>query len=426
MNDQPDSLSLPSPQRQLLLFSILLFTAYALIAHKWGHIGDMDCWMRWSKYMHENGLVKVYESGCDYMPGFLYILWFNTKIQHTATNVQDNLYIFKFMVLLFDFAGAYLTLYYVRDGNRRLFAYLLLLLNPAFIYNTLVWGQVDAIFSAIGFAAMLAAIERRLFWSCFLLVVALNFKLQALVFIPVTGLILLPQFVSAFSVRTVLSVLSAFALAQLLMVFPFLVKGHVADVWKVVAGSVGHYPYISMAAMNAWFFFVPGDVEHHAHYRDTAMFLGLSLKHWGFLLFFSMLFAAVWPMLRVMWKALVQRQPASFPLEKVFLMSALTATAFFYGNTQMHERYFHPALLSLAAYTFLTGRFLPLVMGSVAYFLNLERILQSLALTNYGTLIFKPWFVSALYLVLIVYLYYRLYSDTVSGSREVSIAFRNT
>jgi len=77
----------------------------------------------------------------------------------------------------------------------------------------------------------------------------------------------------------------------------------------------------------------------------------------------------------------------------------------------MHERYFHPALISLAAYTFLTNNYFPFVLGSVAYFLNLEKIMCSLALTNYKTLIFHPVFIALLFLLLIVYLFYRLYAS---------------
>jgi Gpi18-like mannosyltransferase len=397
-------------QKQLIILTILLYVSYIVTMDKWGLIGDMEIWMNWSKYMHQNGLVKIYESGCDYLPGFLYILWLNTKIQHTATNVQDNLYLFKFLVLIFDFIGAYLAVYYVKDWNRKLFGYLFILLNIAYIYNTVVWGQVDAIFTCLGFASIITALNKKLIWSCILLVVALNFKLQALVFIPIVGLILLPQYLEKFSVVNTVKILIAICITQVLMLFPFLVKGHIADVWNVVSGSVGHYPYISVAAMNFWYLVIPGSIADHFNIPDSTLFIGIAYKNWGYILFFSFLLITVFPLLKSYYHQYLQEIPDSFPLEKIFLMSSLTAILFFYFNTEMHERYFHPALISLAAYTFLTSNYFPFVLGSLAYFLNLEKIRNSLALTDYNILIFHPVLIAVLFLILIVYLLYRLYS----------------
>jgi hypothetical protein len=70
---------------------------------------------------------------------------------------------------------------------------------------------------------------------------------------------------------------------------------------------------------------------------------------------------------------------------------------FAFFNTQMHERYWHAAILFLAAYGFLRHDYLPYVLASVAYFLNLEGILRFLQLKNYGVLVFQPWFVAALF-----------------------------
>jgi hypothetical protein len=134
------------------------------------------------------------------------------------------------------------------------------------------------------------------------------------------------------------------------------------------------------------------------------------------------LFLIVFPLLKKYFEHYVKGMRLDFPLEKVFLLSALTASVFFYFNTQMHERYFHPALVSLAAYTFLTSNYFPFVLGSIAYFLNMERILQSLALTNYRTLIFHPVFIAVLFACLIIYLFYRLYSSRQFSEHTIQLA----
>jgi len=88
------------------------------------------------------------------------------------------------------------------------------------------------------------------------------------------------------------------------------------------------------------------------------------------------------------------------------LSGAVVALAFFFFNTQMHERYSHPALLFTAAYCFLTLRYVPFVLLSVAYFLSLENILRYMDLPTYGTLIFDTRFIAGLYLATILLLFY--------------------
>ena len=407
----------------MIIFSVLLYVTYIVVMNKWGHQGDMEIWMRWSKYMHIYGLSHVYDvqNYCNYLPGFLYILWLNTKIQHTDTNVQDNLYIFKLFVLVFDFIGAYLAVYFVKDWNKKLFAYLFILVNTAFVFNTLTWAQVDAIFTCFGFAAVIAALNRKLVWSIVLLVIALNFKLQAIVFIPAVGLLLLPPFIEKFSIVHTLKIICSALVTQVIMIFPFLIKGHAGDVWKVVSGYVGQYPYVSASAFNFWFLTIPGDIEYHVRFLDTGTFIGLSYKNWGFLLFFLFMVLVLYPLIKHYFEKYFKRSVSEFPLEKIFLVTTLTAAGFFYFNTEMHERYFHPALISLAAYTFLSGNYFPFVLGSVAYFLNLERILWSLALTNYNIFIFQPVFVAVLFGILILYLLFRLYSPEQFNEQNLQL-----
>ncbi|HOU47477.1 MAG TPA: hypothetical protein PLL99_06700, partial [Chitinophagales bacterium] len=65
-----------------------------------------------------------------------------------------------------------------------------------------------------------------------------------------------------------------------------------------------------------------------------------------------------------------------------------------------------------AAYAFLSKRFLPLILGSIAYFLNMERICWYLNLHNdtyENGFLFKPRLIAGLYLILILLLYFLLY-----------------
>ena len=85
---------------------------------------------------------------------------------------------------------------------------------------------------------------------------------------------------------------------------------------------------------------------------------------------------------------------------------------FAFFNTQMHERYWHAAVLFLAAYGFLRRDYWPYVLVSVAYFLNLEGVLRFLQLKKYSVLIFDPRFVAGLFALAIVLGLIKLYRIT--------------
>ena len=90
----------------------------------------------------------------------------------------------------------------------------------------------------------------------------------------------------------------------------------------------------------------------------------------------------------------------------------------------MHERYFHPAMISLAAYAFYSGRFFPFILASIAYFINLERICWYLAMHNdvyMKSFFMDSRFVAALYLVLFFMMFYSLYSKMETSKNDIEL-----
>ena len=87
---------------------------------------------------------------------------------------------------------------------------------------------------------------------------------------------------------------------------------------------------------------------------------------------------------------------------------------FYFFNTEIHERYCHPAFIFITAFAFFTGEFFVYILFSIMYFLTLEYSMAQLRLQNYDTLIFNLKFLAAingviiLYLATKIYKYYRL------------------
>lgn len=391
-----------------------LYIAYVFTMHKWGHQGDMLFWLNWSKYIFEHGFTHVYDNKeCNYLPAYLYVLWGHVKLQGNTVDIGDNLYTIKFFTLIFDVAAAVLSVRFVKELKDKTYYFLLLMFNVAYIYNTVFWGQVDAIFTFWGFAALLLAIEQRVEWSILCLTIALNFKLQALVFIPVVGALLLPNFLTLKGMKKFLLAIIISFFIQIIILLPFILSGRLGQVWHVIIDSVGHYPFPTVGAFNLWTILLPNvSIEGMYKISDETKIGFLSYKQIGQFLFISTVLVSLYPLVNYLVKKYLKKNYSVFPIKNVFLIAALTSLNFYFFNTEMHERYSHPALVCLAAYAFLSKRFLPLILGSISYFLNMERICWYLNLHNdtyENGFLFKPRLIAGLYLILILLLYFLLY-----------------
>lgn len=417
---------LTETRKRWLLIICMFYVAFVFLMHKWGHQGDMEFWIDWSKYIFNYGFVHVYDNkNCNYLPLYLYVLRFHTVIQGNLQDIQDNMYTIKYYTIIFDIIGAYLAVWFVKDEFKKLFYFVLLMLNVAYFYNTALWAQVDAIFTCFGFCAIILALEKKTVLSALSLLIALNFKLQALVFIPIVGLILLPQLISKEGIKKiVIAALIGFVI-QLLILWPFISNDRMYQVMNVITGSVDKYPYPAVGAFNLWSLLLFNrTIEGMYDITDKVKFGFLTYKQIGSLLFFLGTIIAVFPLMQHLYKKYIKKEITSFPLSTIFLIAALIAFNFYFLNTQMHERYFHPAMISLAAYAFYSGRFFPFILGSVAYLINLERVCWYLAMHN-DTYMKSFWmdqrFVAFLYLILMLFMYYLLYAKKRNSENDIEL-----
>ncbi len=395
-------------------FYLLLFILYVFLMPRSGHEWDMHCWLEWTKNIYTNGLAGVYrnyEHTTDYLPLYHYFLFAFAKFQGSITNIEKNIHYLKLITLLFDFIGGFFFVRLIRehykDANKLLLYSLLLFLNIAYFYNTLIWGQVDGIMTTLIFISLFYAIKERILTSLIFIVLALNFKLQSIIFLPLILLILLPSIIGKFSLKNLFTWLLIPSLLQIIIVLPFVFAGNFDNVWKVAMNSIGKSPVISIYADNMWYWLIRGDLKT---IHDTGTYLVLSYKNWGLLLFFATSFIALLPLLINTYSIFVQKSKEKIASEKILLTAALLPLIFFFFNTEMHERYSHPAIILVATYSILTKRFVPYIFISVAYVLNLEAVLKYLALNTYSTLVFDPRFVAGLFLATILLLFHDLFT----------------
>ena len=210
-------------------------------------------------------------------------------------------------------------------------------LNPALIYVSVVFGQVDAIFSALLLFSLLSIIENRAFWGGFFLAASLLMKIMTLPFIPFFFLIY--PWKREYK-QTSLMVLG-FLAGGLLILSPFLCTGRILLVYqRCFETSVNWRTDLTIGALNLWAFHADplthdGRIWGWLYDSD-----GQCRYHW-FLSFFTYkklgtgLFGLAY---LLCFSDLKTRK------EKVdwLIPAAHIALAFFLFPTRMHERYLYP------------------------------------------------------------------------------------
>lgn len=395
--------------KKYLTLSAFLFVVLHILTIFKGFDGDMFFWYDWGKMIYKNGLGSVYRTSTDYLPLSHYFLAVYVFFQSTEHGVRDNIEFFKIVPLIVHFIGGYFVVKLIEKDRLEKYAIqksLFYLLNVSILYNALVWGQVDIIFSCLAFISFYCAIKENITVSLLLLVAAINCKLQAIVFLPPIFLMLLPFMIRDFSAKNFLKWLIFPLLFQVLILLPYWLDGSIGRVWSVVTESFGKYPVISLKAYNIWHLIFP---DLKLNESDNAIFAGLRYKTWGFILFCVTSFFALLPLLKTVYESFKTRVYKPVSLNKALLISGIVPLLFFYFNTEMHERYSHPCLIFILVYGIRTSRPILPFMATWCYFFNLEGALQEFQIDNYGTVIFHPVFISSLWLLTLIGLFLNLY-----------------
>jgi predicted membrane-bound dolichyl-phosphate-mannose-protein mannosyltransferase/Gpi18-like mannosyltransferase len=178
-----------------ILFGIAV-VKFALLPLFVGYSNDVSSYESWALQMAAAGPAGIYRAGyfLDYPPGYLYALWLAGIVAKAAGAGGVGLrMIVEAPALMADFVLALLIFIFVRRTApaRRTAAYvamLLVALNPALGFDTIVWGQSDSVLAALIMLSAALALdgEFELAWGIGVLSVLV--KPQGLMYVPVLGL----------------------------------------------------------------------------------------------------------------------------------------------------------------------------------------------------------------------------------------------
>lgn len=384
----------PSIYKKVLGQLLLFFLLIALILPWPSHPYDMACWREWGKYVNEGGIGNIYKTWANYPPIMFYILYFFDWLNGFDPGKIDlNMNYIKLFPLFFDLVPVLILVLIRKAADLKKGTYFFLIFNIAYLYNSVVWGQVDSIHTTLVLCSVFLCYRYPAMAISFF-VLALNMKLQAIVFFPI---VLLCISTKIDSLKIFWRTIFAAIVTQTILLIPFFMAHTLEGLWKMIVNSNGYAPLASVNAFNLWYLFLNDPL----HTSDSVTLYGLTYKHIGLLLFFLMSTLVLFPLivktLRVM---ILGERPKSYE-ELVFLCTGMIALIFFFFNTEMHERYSHPAMIFLFFYGLYRRNFLLYVLVSAAYLLNIEKIMK-FYIVPYHTLIFDAQFIAGIFLLTIL------------------------
>ena len=352
----------------------IFFILYLILTPVRGHVYDMGCWKVWLEHIYAKGLGHSYEGVINYLPLHLYEFKIVTLLFHSREYAYDHIHFFKYFTLIFDFASALLLASFSSRKNVQIGLFLALILNISYLHNTIFWGQFDTVFSFFVFASVVAAVRNRLLGSAVLFLISLNFKFQAILFFPLLFLIFIYQMPLKMDWKKIIYGALIVIFTQVIIIIPWILSGTSAAFINVLKGLFGLYTYVFPVC------------------RKCLV--------WGLIMLSVFLLITLIPLISSVWTKW-KNKSAQLPVESVFAIGALSVMAFFFFNTQMHERYTFPAFLFIAAYCYYTRYWWIYVLFSIAYFLNNEKMLDFFHLNTKSSWFDMPT-IAKIYLLVIL------------------------
>ena len=311
-------------------FYLILFLGLAIrlsLAFLPGFYIDTNVWYAWALRLNESTFNNFYSPTVwtNYTPGYLYILSFLGAIRNLF-NLDNNsfYYLLKLPAILAEVILTFVIYKVTLPKSKKLSKLLaiFIIFNPALIFNSSIWGQIDGILTLALFSSIYLLTINKLIWSSALFGLAILLKPQALALTPVFLLFL----INRFSLKSILQLIVPTTLILFLLFLPFFITNPIFGPLQLLSKMVDDYPLNSLFAYNFWgilgFWINDGTFWQNLTYRDWGLIL-VSF-YWLLITFFYI-------------KGKIN----------LLNLATLALLSFFFLPTRVHERYLYPALLFL-------------------------------------------------------------------------------
>lgn len=331
-----------------------------------GYSFDVGQFTRWALRIDAVGPAHFYGPGYayafDYPPGGIYLLWPFGSIGRALRLSSEHLRIvIETPPLAADFLiGLTMFAYLRRSGRSPAIAWagmLLVALNPALLFDTVVWGQTDSEVTSLMWLATVVALEGEYVLAAAVLALAVLVKPHALILIPLLACWLWRKD----GVARLWAPIAAFVVTTAVAVAPF-AMGHPWD-WlpRFYSEGMAAYRETSVNAFNLMA--IVGGLRQ----PESATVIGVS----GFTLGMALVLAVLALSCVQVW-----RNPSR---QRLILAAFIALFGEFLFGPRMHERYLYPAIVFFAPIA-LEGAFWLTIFTllTLSWLFNLAYVLQTL------------------------------------------------
>ena len=328
-----------------------------------GFKADIAFWKGWGLAVADRGIIwLVNNTNYNYPPGFAYILDLIGKIyklfadpynisQYWMDNNFLYLLLFKLLIIASDIGIVFLIIR-ISEKLKMKWGWLLAVLfflNPAVIFDGVIWGQVDQFGLFLFLAAIYFFVDEKPNLASLIFTVAWLMKWQNIIFLPIFYLFVYRKY----SFNDLIKTLSVSLVTFAIITFPFWFQKEMAGLFNLFTVNSNWFPWYSLNAFNGWWI---ASGLNGMGTSDKTLVLGIiNAKQFGLLLFCLFYFIAS---LNIF---LAKKEDA---LKQFILSSALVVLSFFHLLTQSHERYlFHLLGFVIIFYFFKIEKKLSHVIG---------------------------------------------------------------
>ena len=315
-----------------IIFLIFIALVFRIILSHFGTLAiDFGCWVGWSNRLVEVGFLKFYDAWSDYLPGYLYVLWFLGHLKNFLYAVGLKIpleIIYKFPAILADLALVLLAFKISRKFfhlKKSLIIAAIFAFNPAIFANSSMWGQIDVLNTLFYVLTFILLLQKRILLSGTTLAISLLIKPQGVVLLPLIFLMIIKE---KWQIAEFLKGFGVFLLVYLGGFVPFSNKLNILQfIFERYSVSLNQYQYTSLNAFNFW------AIGQRWWIPNSQLWLGISLQYWGMTIFSVISGLILWNFWR--------KYRANTVAEKLFILN-FSLSLLFLGSfillTRVHER----------------------------------------------------------------------------------------
>jgi len=324
---------------------------------------DVGSYQAWASQISNLGPAHTYQQGyfLDYPPGYLYALWVAGLVAGLTHAAGDTLrVIVESPAIVADFFLAFTIFAFVRRTSRPSIAYaamLMVALNPALLFDTVVWGQSDSVLTFTMWLSVIAILGEQYEIGWAMAAISVLVKPQGLMLLPPLAWWTMLETPIVRWVKVGMVGIAVFVIG----IAPFQI-GHPWNwILDLYTSTAAYYHETSVNAFNLMALL--GGLRQ----QDSGTVLGISWFGFGMSLLVPLYGFVAW----ILWR----KRSAQTMVYAAFI----TVFGFFMVAPRMHERYLYPALVfSIPLALESTEMMAVFVILSLTTLFNLAYILHTL------------------------------------------------